>query len=137
MFLVGPVAPALPPGIRTMTLDRPWLADHAPRVQRQQPPPFLVGLPLVDTLRRVASHAPDGPLRAHIARGQQLYQFCEISEREGPRRATAWFDAHVFAPLPREIFAAPDPASLNWPFTMQTGLFLISRARSQVASQAP
>ena len=34
LFLVGPMAPALPGNLPVMTLDRPWLADHAPRVQR-------------------------------------------------------------------------------------------------------
>jgi spermidine synthase len=129
MYLVGPVAPALPPGTRIMTLDRPWLADHAPRTQRMQPPPFLVGPGLVTAFESIVGHAPDGPLREPMTRGQQLFQFCEIFDREGPQSAARWFDAHVQVPLPRDIFAPLQPESQSWPFTMQTGLFLISRAR--------
>ena len=38
MFLVGPIAAEIPPDVPIMTLDRAWLGDHAPRVQRAQPP---------------------------------------------------------------------------------------------------
>ena len=131
MFLVGPAAPALPAGIPVMTLDRPWLADHAPRVQRARPPRFLVGAPLVAALQTSAAHAPAGPLRAPMALGQQIYEYCDRYTREGPERAAAWFDAQAHGPLPRRIFAVPEPATCKWPFTQPTGMFLIGRGRSQ------
>jgi spermidine synthase len=128
MYLVGPVAAEIRPEIPLLTLDRAWLNDHAPRVQRAQPPVFFVGRPLVETLQRIAAHAPQDALRPAIDRGQRLYEFCEILPREGPRRAAAWFDANV-GPLPSHIFGVDNPGQLSWPFPMEAGMFLIGRAR--------
>src|SRR5262249_56608958 len=92
-FLVGPVAHVLPPELPRLTLDRPWLAEHAPRVQRAQPERWFVGRPLVAYLQRVAAASPDDALRPAIILGQELYQFAEIATREGMIAATAWFEA--------------------------------------------
>ena len=127
-FLVGPLAGALPPGVPLLTLDRPWLADHAPRVQRARPERYFAGAPLVAYLQQVAAHCTDPLLLPHIQRGQQLYQYCEILQREGPPAAAAWFDAHVTAALPATNFAPPQPARLNWPFPRAAGMFLLQRA---------
>ncbi len=130
LFLVGPVRPALPPNIPIMTLDRPWLADHAPRVQRQQPPRFFVGSELVAALQHVARQTPAGPLRSHVLLGQQIYAFCDVFEREGLQRAMGWYDANVTAALPR-AFAVPNASTMSWPFSEQPGMFLIRRAFAQ------
>jgi hypothetical protein len=131
MYLVGPIAPEVSLDVPILRLDRVWLADHAPRVQRARPPRFFVGPPLVDTLQRIAAHAPDDSLRPAIERGQQLYRFTEILQREGPQRAEAWYASNVRAPLPRHIFAIDQPARMNWPFVMEVGLFLVARAQAQ------
>ena len=136
LFLVGPVRAALPPGIPIMTLDRPWLADHAPRVQRQQPPHFFVGPELVTALQHIARQAPPGPLRQHVLLGQQLYAFCDVFEREGLQRASSWYEANVTATLPH-AFVVPNAAAMSWPFSEQPGMFLIRRAFAQARSTTP
>jgi hypothetical protein len=128
-FLVGPVQAMLPAGIPLMTLDRPWLGDHAPRVQRARPPRWFDGELLVESLSHAAAAVTDDSLRADIARGQALYRFCELLQREGPERATAWFEAHVPLPLPPGNFDVERPAAMNWPFPRDAGLFLLARAR--------
>jgi hypothetical protein len=134
-FLVGPVAPALPPDVPLLQLDRPWLADHAPRVQRARPPHYFVGPELVASLARIASRVPDGPLQQPILLGRQLYAFCDVFDREGPQRAAAWFERNVTAPLPERIFLVPRPEQMSWPFTQATGMFLIRRAHAQAIAQ--
>jgi hypothetical protein len=138
-FLVGPAARVLPPAVPLLTIDRPWLADHAPRTQRAQPERWFVGVPLVEYLQRVAAEvAPGDPLQSHIRLGQSLYRFAEIVEREGIERAAAWYDANVTTPLPPTNFAISRPERMSWPFAMQTGLFLVRRAmRERNATGAP
>lgn len=133
-FLVGPIAGLLPPGVPPLTLDKPWLADHAPRVQRMQPGPWFVGAPLASYLQRVASGIADPRLQRAAARGQLLYQFCELTEREGIQRAAAWFDANAKDPLPPGNFAIPQPERLNWPFTQDAGMYLVRRALAEGAA---
>jgi len=130
-FLVGPVGDLLPPGVPLLTLDKPWLADHAPRVQRQQPGPWFVGAPLASYLQRVTGGIADPRLRQGALRGQLLYQFSELAEREGIQRAAAWFDANATEPLPPVNFAIPQPERLNWPFTQEAGLYLVRRALAE------
>jgi spermidine synthase len=131
-FLVGPAAAVLPPDAPPiLTLDRPWLAEHAPRVQRMQPGPWFVGASLAGYLRRVAAAIPAGdPLAAHATFGQSLYSFAEIVEREGIEAASRWYEGNVTTPLPATNFAVDDPGRFNWPFAMQAGLFLVERARA-------
>jgi hypothetical protein len=97
-------------------------------VQRAQPPRWFAGPALVEALGRAAAAVQDDSLRGDIGRGQALYRFCELLEREGPERAAAWFDAHVGA-LPAGNFAVDRPGAMNWPFTRDAGLFLLARAR--------
>jgi spermidine synthase len=130
MFLVGPVAPALPAGVPIMTLDHPWLADHAPRVQRAVPERFFQGGELVASLQRIASHVPHGPLREPVTLGNQIYTFCDILNRDGAERAAAWYRSQVEIPLP-DFFRRRDAPRLSWPFTQPTGIFLIQEAKRQ------
>jgi spermidine synthase len=132
-FLVGPVPPVLPPGVPLMTLDRPWLADHAPRVQRARPEGWFVGRPLVASLAGVAAAATDDSLRASIALGQRLFEFCDIVEREGAERAGLWLDQHLGRPLPSANFLVDQPARMNWPFRREAGLLLLAKARREAA----
>jgi spermidine synthase len=132
-FLVGPVAGVLPQGVPPLTLDRCWLADHAPRVQRARPEAWFLGPVLTAYLQRVVAAAAGHPLYADVMRGQMLYQFVEVLHREGQERAAAWFDANVRAPLPPAHFAIDAPGRFNWPFPRDAGLFLVGRARQQAA----
>jgi spermidine synthase len=134
-FLVGPLRPVLPAGLPLLTLDRVWLADHAPRVQRARPELWYVGPPLVAALQRVAAACPDDTLRPAIAAGQQLYEFCERVEREGIQRAARWFDSEVTGPLP--ILPLREPERFNWPFQRDPGLFLLERARERRQRSGP
>lgn len=131
MFLAGPLAGAVPEGFPILTLDRTWLAEHAPRVQRVWPPIWFQGPPLVATLDRMASQLPDDDLGDAIRFGHKLYAFCEVFEREGAESAAAWYEAHVSAPLPSTNFAVDQPGRMNWPFPMQAGLALLQRARAE------
>jgi hypothetical protein len=134
-FLVGPVGRVLPQGIPILTLDRVWLADHAPRVQRARPPRWYVGPRFVASMQRVATSVTDDSLAGGIALGQRLLQFCEVADREGPEQATAWLDANLERPLPA-AFTVEDPTRLNWPFRREAGLLLITRARQAAAAEA-
>ncbi len=134
MFLVGPVRPALPANMPIMTLDDPWLGDHAPRVQRGAGR-FLQGPELVHTLQSIASHVPAGPFREPTRLGVQLFEFCERAERESGQAAVAWYESNVTTPLPR-AFLVPRAERLNWPFTEQTGRFLIAKARQQARARS-
>ncbi len=135
LFLVGPVRPALPTHVPLMTLDMPWLADHAPRVQRLRPTRYLVGADLVAALQGIARHVPDGPLRAPVLLGQQLFAFCELFERQGPEQAAAWYGRNVGTALPAHLFAVPGAGQMSWPFTFETGMFLLQRAEAQSRSR--
>jgi spermidine synthase len=137
MFLVGPVAPVIPSQAQRMTVDRPWLADHAPRVQRAMPPRFFVGGDLVVALQRIARHAPEDPLRPSINLGQQLYAFSLIMESEGPQRAATWYQQNVRTPLPSQVFVVPQALRMSWPFTEQTGVFLLRRAQAEARAGSP
>jgi len=137
MFLVGPMAPALPPQVELMTVDRPWLADHAPRVQRDSPPRFFVGADLVMTLQRIARNVPEGPLRPFVLLGQEIYAFSHVMEREDPQRATAWYEQHVHVPLPPQVFRVPQAMHMSWPFTQQVGVFLLRRAQAEGRTGSP
>jgi spermidine synthase len=133
-FLIGPVGRVVPSGIPILTLDRPWLADHAPRVQRARPEQWYVGPPLVASLQRVAAAVTDDSLASGIRLGQQLLQFCEIAERDGPEAGAAWLDANLDRPLPAN-FTVEQPARMNWPFRREAGLLLIARARQAPAAK--
>ena len=135
-FLVGPVGRVHPPGIPILTLDRPWLADHAPRAQRARPERWFVGPPFVATAQHIASAVTDDSLRAAVLLGQRLMQFCEVAEREGPERASAWLEANLDGPLPEANFLVQQPARMNWPFRREAGLVLLARARQQALGAA-
>ena len=135
MFLVGPVAPSLPANVPPISLDHPWLDDHAPRVQRAQPPRWFVGPPLVATLTAMSLQVKNDALRPAVQLGQQLFAFSEVLEREGPDRAAAWYDANVTQPLPTTSFRVDQPARMNWPFTMPAGMFLLTRARAAAPTE--
>ncbi len=135
-FLVGPLAGQLPPGVPLLTLDNPWLADHAPRIQRTRPVQWFAGAGLARYLQRVAGGAPRDQFAPAILRGQELYQFAELVEREGLDSAERWFDANVHAPLPSANFAVDRPELEHWPFTMQTGLYLVRRALAEAHAKA-
>ncbi|HZM14454.1 MAG TPA: hypothetical protein VFE28_00500 [Candidatus Krumholzibacteria bacterium] len=138
MFLVGPLRPALPNDVPLLTLNRPWLADHAPRVQRARPSRFFTGPELVATLQHIARGAPPGPLRPSIQLGQWLYAFSDVMERQGPQAASAWYDKNVTVPLPSRLFLVPQPERMSWPFSQQAGMFLLRRANAEArASTAP
>jgi hypothetical protein len=142
MLLVGPVAPALPLYVSLMTLNNPWLGDHAARIERMHPPPMFQGQPLVETLQRITSMVPPSPLREAIITGQLLYQFCGIAESHGLETAGAWYDQHITRKMPA-VMATPRPARWSWPFPQEAGRYLIRRAladaghRSSVPRQQP
>ena len=135
-FLVGPLAGQLPPGVPLLTLDNPWLADHAPRIQRTRPPQWFVGASLARYLQHVARAAPQDRFAPAIARGQDLYQFAELVDREGLESARQWFEANVHSPLPAANFAIDHPELVRWPFTMQTGLYLVRHALAEARTAA-
>jgi len=135
LFLVGPVRPALPANVPVMTLDDPWLADHAPRVQRGAGT-FLQGPELLHTLQSIAAHVPTGRFQEPTRLGVQLFEFCARFERDGARAAVAWYDQTITTSLPRS-FLAQRPEQLHWPFTEQPGRFLIAKARQQAAARSP
>lgn len=135
MFLAGPLAGAVPEGTPILTLDRTWLAEHAPRVQRVWPPIWFQGPPLAAMLETTAARAPEGALGDAVRLGQKIYAYCEIFERQGAERAAAWYEAHVTAPLPRANFLVDQPGRLNWPFPMPVGLALLERARRESRSE--
>ena len=134
LFLVGPVAPALPANVRLMTRNRPWLGDHAARIERMHPPPMFQGQVLVETLQRIANLIPPGPMRESVITGQLLYQFCGIAESHGLETAGAWYDQHVTLPLP-EVIATPRPNRWSWPFPQDAGRYLVRRALSDAGYQ--
>jgi ABC-type polar amino acid transport system ATPase subunit len=140
--LDGPVAPALPLYVSLMTLNNPWLGDHAARIERMHPPPMFQGQPLVETLQRITSMVPPSPLREAIITGQLLYQFCGIAESHGLETAGAWYDQHITRKMPA-VMATPRPARWSWPFPQEAGRYLIRRAladaghRSSVPRQQP
>ena len=136
LFLVGPVRPALPAGVPLLTLDRPWLADHAPRVQRSRPSRFFTGPELVATLQHIGRGAPPGPLRPFMQLGQQLYAFSDVMERQGPQAAAVWYERNVTAPLPGRLFLVPQPERMSWPFSQQAGMFLLRRAHAEARAGA-
>ena len=135
-FLVGPVGRVLPSGIPILTLDRPWLADHAPRVQRARPERWFVGTPFVAVSQLIASAVTDDSLRAGVQLGATLLQFCEVVDREGPERGASWLGAHLGRPLPPANFAVEQPGRMNWPFRREAGLLLLARAREAAAEAA-
>jgi len=128
MFLVGPVAPALPGNIPIMTTNRPWLGDHAARVERMQPSPTFQGSLLISQLQRIANRVPGGPLRDAVITGQIVYQFCGITESQGMEVATQWFDTHMTRDLP-DVMAQRNVKHWGWPFPEQAGRFLLRRAQ--------
>jgi len=130
-FLVGPVVPALPGPLPLMTLDSPWLGDHAPRVQRARPPLWFIGPPLVAALDAIAQQAPSVDLRTSIDLGRTLFQFCAMEERADPQSAR-WLDVNLHAQLPPAFFIE-QPLRMNWPFTQRPGYALLQRARAQSA----
>ena len=82
---------------------------------------------LVETLQRIASNVPPGPMRESIITGQLLYQFCGIAESHGLESADAWYDEHMKRKLP-EVIATPRPNRWSWPFPQVAGRYLVRRA---------
>jgi hypothetical protein len=110
------VGRVLPSGIPILTLDQPWLADHAPRVQRARPERWFVGEPFVAVSQLIASAVTDDSLRAAVQLGSTLLQFCEVVDREGPERGASWLGAHLDQPLPPANFmvdTGPMPAAVR------------------------
>jgi len=134
LFLVGPVAPAVPRHVTLMTRNRPWLGDHAARVERMRPPPMFQGQALVETMQRMASSVPASPMRPFIITGQLLYQFCGIAESHGLETASAWYDENMTRKLPA-VLATPRPNRWSWPFPQEAGRYLVRRALSDAGHQ--